>query len=146
MRIVQRYKSDQVRALISQNSLSRVVATEMKNGEFTLTFFPKSESCLAADYESDRGEIRLFKTVNAAWAMARKLGIEEIGIAYRMKYQVTNEEGSSCVIFASSEDDAKNIAMIENVEFNKCNLGGSSIPDPWSKAFLSVDSISVERL
>jgi hypothetical protein len=81
MKLVDTYRADQVRALVSANALKKVVAMETSIGQYTLTFFPKNADLLAYNYESDRGETRFFKTVNSAWVMAKKLGIKKIEVA-----------------------------------------------------------------
>jgi hypothetical protein len=81
MKIMETYKADQVRALVAAKALKKVVVMEMETGHFTLTFFPKGQDCLAYNYEADRGETRYFKTVNAAWVMAKKLGINTIEVS-----------------------------------------------------------------
>ena len=81
MKLIDTYKADQVRALVSAKALKKVVVMETEIGQYTLTFFPKSEPQLAYNYESDRGETRFFKTLNSAWVMAQKLGINEISVS-----------------------------------------------------------------
>jgi hypothetical protein len=77
------FNADQVRALLSQNALGRVVAMELDGGIFILSFFPKNKERLAYGYETDRGETRYFKTINAVWVMAKKLGIDKIEVSHQ---------------------------------------------------------------